>query len=183
MTWRAISARHSLTAEEERSLLDSLRFKPEDEWLHFLYGSMGKKYHEPDAAADAAAEAAGPGGRRSSLQVLEEIRGGGGGAFGAEEEDEAGALPKTITRPTLPRRTDSERPYDHSPFALKSSHARFWFECLCAMTLLRGGRRRGGGGGGRHDPAAVAAAEGAPGRAVQVDMIKTRVESAYGFST
>jgi anaphase-promoting complex subunit 6 len=38
--FEALISNHMLTAEEERSLLASLRFKPRDEWLLFLYGTM-----------------------------------------------------------------------------------------------------------------------------------------------
>ena len=47
----ALVANHALSAEEERALIDSLAFDPEDEWLRFLYTSMGKKYDEPAIAA------------------------------------------------------------------------------------------------------------------------------------
>jgi anaphase-promoting complex subunit 6 len=50
---------HMLSADEERELLLGLNFSEEDEWLRFLYTTMGKKYDEPDV--------------QSSLEMLEEI--------------------------------------------------------------------------------------------------------------
>ena len=91
----ALVGNHMLTAAEERDLMDALPFAPEDEWLRFLYGAAGKKYHEPgDAAGGFEGEEtmAGPGGEAastrakipSSLAALEEIRGGGAGASAGE---------------------------------------------------------------------------------------------------
>ena len=56
----ALLANHALSAEEERALIGSLAFEPEDEWLRFLYTSMGKKYDEPEL--------------ESGLEILEDIR-------------------------------------------------------------------------------------------------------------
>ena len=56
----ALLSNHALSAEEERGLIGSLAFDPEDEWLRFLYTSMGKKYDEPEL--------------ESGLEMLEEIR-------------------------------------------------------------------------------------------------------------
>ena len=75
--------------------MDALPFAPEDEWLRFLYGAAGKKYHEPDDAAggfEGEETMAGPGGEAastrakipSSLAALDEIRGGGAGASAGE---------------------------------------------------------------------------------------------------
>lgn len=99
--FEALTANHMLTAESERSLLDSLRFEPQDMWLHVLYSIMGKKYHEPEPDAVDAATGAGtgsdetPAGKkpsvnliagRSSIQILDEIRGGTVAAEGEREE-------------------------------------------------------------------------------------------------
>ena len=51
---------HMLGTEEERTLIASLKFSEEDEWLRFLYTSMGKKYDEPDV--------------QSGLEILDEIK-------------------------------------------------------------------------------------------------------------
>jgi anaphase-promoting complex subunit 6 len=74
----ALVANHALSAEEERALIDSLAFDPEDEWLRFLYTSMGKKYDEPAI--------------ESGLEMLEEIAGSGSSA-----DEPSGAAPVNET--------------------------------------------------------------------------------------
>ena len=71
----SLVANHALSAEEERALIGSLAFDPEDEWLRFLYTSMGKKYDEPEL--------------ESGLEMLEEIRGAADESVsdGASEEE------------------------------------------------------------------------------------------------
>ena len=69
----ALVANHALSAEEERDLIDSLAFDPEDEWLRFLYTSMGKKYDEPAI--------------ESGLEMLEEIAG-----FTSAADEPSGAI-------------------------------------------------------------------------------------------
>ena len=69
----ALVANHALSAEEERALIDSLAFDPEDEWLRFLYTSMGKKYDEPAI--------------ESGLEMLEEIAG-----FTSAADEPSGAI-------------------------------------------------------------------------------------------
>jgi len=83
----ALVGNHMLTVEEESSMLDSLHFGPNDEWLRFLYSAMGKKYNDLDEKLGDRASSGG--GKRSSLRVLERIRSssGDGSGAGAGSED------------------------------------------------------------------------------------------------